>query len=505
VDEPLARAELARVLGLAEIRRGRPVEAVPTLVGAVREIASTHPDAALDLLLDAMWAASEGGTLEAHATIRELAATVTLAAREASFFIGDLLGGLTAITAGDSDDGASLLESAVERATQIDEPRYVLWAGWASVTLGRAEEAQTLFGRGARLARMRGAIGLLSTALRLTGLQHFLAQRFDPAAAACGEAVQLARDIGAENHLPVPLSILAEVGAIRGEHDEARRRADEALEGATARSLALAAAWAHRAHAAVDLAGGRWLEALERYELLEARRLAAVSHPIVLETMPDRVEAAVRAGVPERGHVALAVYEAWAARSTRPRARSRLEGCRALLAGGAAATEHYENAVGLGTDAAPFDQARVRLLYGEHLRRERRRVDARVQLRAAVEGFERVRAEPWAERARAELRACGETARKRDPSTLAALTPQELQIARFVAEGLRTRRWRPSSSSRRARSTPTFGTSSPSWRSPTHATRAPAARRRGAQGDRRGRLAGGVQAYDRRRPVERGG
>jgi hypothetical protein len=160
VDEPLARAELARVLGLAEIRRGRPVEAVPTLVGAVREIASTHPDAALDLLLDAMWAASEGGTLEAHATIRELAATVTLAAREASFFIGDLLGGLTAITAGDSDDGASLLESAVERATQIDEPRYVLWAGWASVTLGRAEEAQTLFGRGARLARMRGAIGL---------------------------------------------------------------------------------------------------------------------------------------------------------------------------------------------------------------------------------------------------------------------------------------------------------------------------------------------------------
>src|SRR5262249_13247098 len=73
---------------------------------------------------------------------------------------------------------------------------------------------------------------------------------------------------------------------------------------------------------------------------------------------------------------------------------------------------------------------------GEHLRRERRRSDSRVQLRAAIEGFERLRAEPWAERARTELRASGETARKRDRSTSDQLTPQELQIARFVAEGL---------------------------------------------------------------------
>ncbi|MGB0094647.1 MAG: helix-turn-helix transcriptional regulator [Solirubrobacteraceae bacterium] len=68
--------------------------------------------------------------------------------------------------------------------------------------------------------------------------------------------------------------------------------------------------------------------------------------------------------------------------------------------------------------------------------RERRRVDARNHLRAAVDGFERLHAEPWAERARAELRATGETARKRDPSTLSQLTAQELQIASYVAQGL---------------------------------------------------------------------
>ena len=100
------------------------------------------------------------------------------------------------------------------------------------------------------------------------------------------------------------------------------------------------------------------------------------------------------------------------------------------------ATEHFEEALRLGGDARPFDLARIQLLYGEHLRRERRRTDARLQLRAALEGFERLQAEPWAERARVELRASGETARKRDPSTISHLTPQELQVARYVAEGL---------------------------------------------------------------------
>ena len=89
-----------------------------------------------------------------------------------------------------------------------------------------------------------------------------------------------------------------------------------------------------------------------------------------------------------------------------------------------------------GSHPRPFDLARTQLLLGEHLRRQRRRVDAREHLRAAIENFEALGAAPWAERARAELRATGETARKRDASTLAELTPQELQVARFVGEGL---------------------------------------------------------------------
>jgi DNA-binding NarL/FixJ family response regulator len=87
----------------------------------------------------------------------------------------------------------------------------------------------------------------------------------------------------------------------------------------------------------------------------------------------------------------------------------------------------------------PFLQARTELTYGEYLRRARRKTEARAQLRAAFEGFQRLGAAPWADRAAAELRATGETARKRDASTLDDLTPQELQIARLAAEGSRNR------------------------------------------------------------------
>jgi DNA-binding CsgD family transcriptional regulator len=78
----------------------------------------------------------------------------------------------------------------------------------------------------------------------------------------------------------------------------------------------------------------------------------------------------------------------------------------------------------------------VKLAYGEFLRRNRRRVDARGQLRAALETFEDLHARPLVERAGQELRASGETARKRDPSTVTTLTPTELQIAQLARNGL---------------------------------------------------------------------
>jgi DNA-binding NarL/FixJ family response regulator len=114
--------------------------------------------------------------------------------------------------------------------------------------------------------------------------------------------------------------------------------------------------------------------------------------------------------------------------------------CRALLAPPGEADAHFTTALAEHAKGGrPFDAARTALAYGESLRRRRRRTEARTHLRAACEAFERLGAGPWAEAANAELRASGETARKRDPSTVNQLTPQELQIVRLVAEGATNR------------------------------------------------------------------
>src|SRR5262249_23070938 len=147
------------------------------------------------------------------------------------------------------------------------------------------------------------------------------------------------------------------------------------------------------------------------------------------------IEAAVHVGRPEVADGAVALLGAWVAGSAPAWAVPVLADCRALIATSDEADAHFRTAVEGLEHARPLDRARIQLHYGQHLRRAQRRMDARDQLRAAFDGFDRVGATPWADRARRELRATGETARKRDISPLAQLTPQELQVARLVADG----------------------------------------------------------------------
>jgi DNA-binding CsgD family transcriptional regulator len=121
-------------------------------------------------------------------------------------------------------------------------------------------------------------------------------------------------------------------------------------------------------------------------------------------------------------------------------ARAAVMRSRALVSSGAEADLQFQQALQAHSSSdRPLDQARTALLYGEYLRRERRRVDAREPLRAAMQTFDRVGASLWAERARTELRATGETARKREPSNFDQLTRQELQVLRAVGQGITNR------------------------------------------------------------------
>jgi DNA-binding CsgD family transcriptional regulator len=155
---------------------------------------------------------------------------------------------------------------------------------------------------------------------------------------------------------------------------------------------------------------------------------------VALPAIPDMVEAAVRCGRAGELGGRLAAFERWTTAAPVAARRALLARCQALV-GERDPDEAFGEAIEHAATLPPFQRARTELLYGEWLRRERRRTEARAHLHAALELFQRLGAVPWAERAEAELRATGETARRRDPIALARLTPQELQISRLVADG----------------------------------------------------------------------
>jgi DNA-binding CsgD family transcriptional regulator len=155
----------------------------------------------------------------------------------------------------------------------------------------------------------------------------------------------------------------------------------------------------------------------------------------------DRLEAAVRAGQMEAAQLWIEDLAGFGEATGQDWAAAAAAHGRALLADGAEAEAHFEQALKLHADSSRvFDRARTQLAYGEYLRRARRRVDAREHLRAALATFEDLQAQPWAERASQELRASGETVRRRDASTpVVELTPTELQVAQLVRQGMSNR------------------------------------------------------------------
>jgi DNA-binding CsgD family transcriptional regulator len=339
------------------------------------------------------------------------------------------------MTAGRTDDGARLLDDFVDWGSRVQVPQHALWSAFAAAWLADTTRFGELVDRAASLARERGELGLLADALGLRAVRLAVQQQPDEVLVAASEAAHLVRELGTTNLELLTDSALALIFAFQGRDEEARQLGERVLRLATAKGLRLRASSAVAALAAADVAQGRWSEAYERLHALLESGFGALD-PVVMRTLPDKIEAAVRAGRTEDARAALSLFEEQVAYSRESSAPPRLAASQALLAAGTDASTHFEDALRLGTAAYPLDLARIHLLYGEHLRRSRRRTTSRVHFRAALDGFERLGAEPWAERARSELRASGETARKRDPSTIGQLTPQELQVARFVAEGL---------------------------------------------------------------------
>ena len=435
VSEPIQRADIDRFLGLIEMTRGVPADACQLLLRAATEVAPSDGGRALQLLNIAGLAAAYAGDRDAAVAIGRLAGDLHMEEPPFVRMLAQLLVGLGAHADEDFADAASRLRVALELAEELDddaakEPVALLFAGRAALYLGDDEATYRTHREAAARARASGALSIVTQILPRLAITELWAGRWASGSANAREGVQLAREIGQHDLVAQQLVLLALIAALRGSEDECRSLAAESRELASARQLGIVLELAHWALALLELGLGRAEEALRR-----CREISSTL--VVFWGGLDRIEAAIRAGEPETARAWLDVLEPWAESSASPWGRAVALHCRALLSDDESESERlFLEALDAHADASrPFEHARTELAYGEFLRRARRRVEARDHLRTALDSFETLGATLWAERARVELRASGQTARKRDPSTRNTLTEQELQIARFVAEG----------------------------------------------------------------------
>ncbi len=425
------RAELLRLSGVIDASTGRLGEAYASLREGAK--LSTNPELTLEMLLEAVEAASFAGD---SAAVRELAdrgAGVSADGPRAQM-MSKMLVGFAQAYAGEPERTRAVLADALTQADGLTDPRALIWAATAASVAGNMGDGVQYVTRAVHEARRQGLLGLLPFALQRLSGELLRQSKFDQAYAAAEEAHGLGADLGYASAWRV--LAMSSVEAIWGRDDDARAHAEEALAAGERTGESFLSSSARFTLAFIDLSRGRWEPATQRLLELSAQPKSD-THPFLARAVvPDLVEAAVRAGRREEAEAPLAGFRHWVQTAPTDAGAALLARCEALLDPSA---ERFDDVVGRARSLSPFQRARSELVYGEWLRRERRRQDARAQLRSALELFRSLGAAPWADRAEAELRATGETTRKRAPETLDQLTPQELQISRLVADGLTNR------------------------------------------------------------------
>ncbi len=359
-------------------------------------------------------------------------------------FLASVAIGMARIAGGDAGAGSEAIQEAVNLADGspelLEDLRLVPWLALAPIFLREAATGRALLDHALKVARMRAAIGTLPLVLSLIALDHATTDRWAVAEATYLEAISLARETGQETDLVFGLSGLARLQGRRGRDAECRANVAEVLQLCGSLGTRLHEVWAIEALGILALGLGETEQAVEHLE--HQRRLLdelGITDPD-LSPAPELIETAIRQGHHEQARQLADEFSAAAAAKGQPWSLARALRVRGLVTEGESFPALFEQSLAqhAGTPDA-FETARTRLAYGERLRRARSRKLAREQLRAALETFERLDARPWADRASAELAATGERLRRRDPSTIDELTPQELQIALLLAGGKTTR------------------------------------------------------------------
>ncbi|WP_067834084.1 helix-turn-helix transcriptional regulator [Nocardia lijiangensis] len=303
--------------------------------------------------------------------------------------------------------------------------------------------AHSMFERATGLVeecRAEGRLGRMPQAMTLLAIAQLFNGRHQSARATATTGMALASDVGQPMWRGYLAGVHAWLSAVSGAEAECISLTEQAIRDADHRAWMPAACWAEYSRVILDLGWGRYDSVLDR---VDQAMTGPTRHAFLWwYSWPDYIEAAVRLGDSQRGHDRLKPLADWVEGTGQAAALAILHRARALLAPDSAAGELFERSLALHAEhRQPYDEARTRLVYGEWLRRNRRRVDARPQLQAAMETFDRLGAAVWSDRAAAELRATGHTvpnhSRVSDP--LIVLTPQELQVVRLAVTGASNR------------------------------------------------------------------
>ncbi|MEU3402690.1 AAA family ATPase [Streptomyces sp. NPDC006670] len=402
------RAALAEVRAAVEFERGDQAAAARILVAGAPEAEAGAAAAMLRTAATYAWFSGDAESVRACArllpgdhTVRGMAALVD----------GDHRAGLAALAAAAAEGGPGM------------RPVY------AAALLGADDRVEELVTAEVARRRREGLVGGVPEALQMLARLQVIQGRHRDAEASVAEARAVAEDCGMPQRVGRLDVALARIAAVEGDPERCRAAAGGTVDGGIAVACALGL---------LDLGLGRYEEALDRLESAWTRPGHYMT--ALVSATGDLVEAAVRLGVPDRARLPWQRLDSWARAGGQPWARALALRCEAQLTGREGAFE--EAGLLHERGGRPFEAARTLLVHGEWLRRARRQAEARARLHAALEVFERLRAAPWAERARAELRAAGDFAAPAVPTARALadrLTPQELQVVRLAAEGRSSR------------------------------------------------------------------
>ncbi|MFF8394984.1 LuxR C-terminal-related transcriptional regulator [Streptomyces sp. NPDC016172] len=356
-------------------------------------------------------------------------------------FFRDYRDGMRALLARRPEHAAGPLRRVLDQARRDDRPERLLRAAAAALLLGDVHAARTAGARALAAARTAESAAFEARALEYLAYGELRAGRHAQARAHAEEGVHAALMAGHRNTAASHHAMLALAASIEGDTAAVAGYASAALVTARRHGLAQAATLAEWATARADLARGRPLDAADRLGPLVGPGPRRGHFAVWMLAVPCFVEAAVLAGQPEDARGVVADLARWAAFGADPHAPAQLARCRALLAtDDREADDLYREALALHDEwGGDFERARTEHLYGRWLRRRRRLREARARLGAALVAFERCGAGAWADQTRGELRANGAASGKEPTAGLARLTPQQLRIARHVAEGATNR------------------------------------------------------------------